>query len=54
MKEEVRAADVMGVVAMEVGERRSTEKAGAVRGAEASVAEERARERVVAASCAWW
>ena len=46
----MRAAEVMGVVAMEVGERRSTEKAGAVRGAEASVAEERARERV-AASC---
>ena len=50
MKEEVRAAEVMGVVAMKVAEIRSTEKAGAVRGAEASVAEERARERV-AASC---
>ena len=51
MKEEVRAAEVMGVVAMKVAEIRSTEKAGAVRGAEASVAEERARETVVAASC---
>ena len=58
VKEEVRAAEVMGVVAMKVAEIRSTEKAGAVRGAEASVAEERARERVVGGKlcvmdCGW-